>query len=242
MKRRMYLAGMSFSALALALLVFAFVTPAASAHEKRNVGPYTFVVGFLNEPAYAGQENSIDFTICKGNQCNYTVQDGLRVVANPVNNANQTLKAEVSQGGAASLALPLEARYANPGKYASYFVPSKVGTYTFHIFGTLSGMKIDEKFVSGPNTFSDAEQIHVYPSANTQNAQTTQAATSTQSQTPAQVQAAQNSANTAMTLGIVGIIVGVLGLAAAGFALTHRPTGATAQQPASKAAVEDLRG
>jgi hypothetical protein len=52
------------------------------------------------------------------------------MVANPVNNADQTLKAEVSTGGTAPLSPPLEARYGNPGKYASYFVPSKVGTYT----------------------------------------------------------------------------------------------------------------
>ena len=228
MKRRIFLAGI---ALVIVLLIGVFTTSTASAHEVRQVGPYTFVVGFLNEPAYAEQLNSIDLTICNGKQCNYTVQDGSRVVSNPVNDADKTLKAEVSQGGSAPLALPLEARYRNPGKYASYFVPSKVGTYTFHIFGTLSGKQIDEKFTSGPNTFSDADQIHVYPPVT----QTTA--------TQADVQAAQNSANTAMTLGIIGIIVGAVGVAVGGFALGRRSrgSGATPQEPA-KSPVENLGG
>lgn len=220
MKRRISLIGI---ALVTALLVSFGVVSLASAHEVRHVGPYTFVVGFLNEPAYAGQENSIDLTICNGAQCNYTVQDGQRVVANPVQNAEQTLKAEVSQGGNAPLALPLKARYANPGKYASYFVPSKAGTYTFHIFGTLSGMKIDEKFTSGPNTFSDAAQIHVYPAAT---AQATGA----------------GSNNTAMAVGLAGLVVGALGLIAGGLALARKPRRVEAAQSVDQSKMDRLRG
>jgi hypothetical protein len=231
MKNRLSAGGMALVGALLLLLVTALP---ASAHEARQVGPYTLVVGFLNEPAYAGQQNSLDLTICNGKQCQYTVQDGLRVVANPVNNAEQTLKAEVITGSAAPLPLPLEPRYANPGKYASYFVPSKVGSYTFHIFGTLNGMKIDEKFTSSPNTFSDTEQIHVYPPVASQAPDT--------SASLAQVQAAQNSANTAMTLGLVGIIMGVLGLAAAGLALARKPRLSTQRQPAGKSPLESLRG
>ncbi|MBV9688291.1 MAG: hypothetical protein JO202_01130 [Ktedonobacteraceae bacterium] len=213
------------------VLTMTVTSMAAFAHETRHVGPYTFVVGFLNEPAYAQLQNSLDLTICTGNKCNYTVQDGLRVVANPVNNADQTLKAEVIMGSAAPLALPLEPRYANPGKYASYFIPSKVGTYTFHIFGTLNGMNIDEKFTSSPNTFSDVNQIQVYPAQNTSVAGTQE-----------QVQAAQNSASTATTLGIVGIVIGLLGLAAGGYALVGKRNGVAAEQTADKSSAESLRG
>jgi hypothetical protein len=204
---------------------------AAFAHETRHIGSYTFVVGFLNEPAYAQLQNSLDLTICTGDKCNYTVQNGLRVVANPVNNADQTLKAEAVMGSAAPLALPLEPRYANPGKYASYFIPSRVGTYTFHIFGTLNGTNIDEKFTSSPNTFSDVNQIHIYPAQNTSVAGTQE-----------QVQAAQNSASTATVLGIVGIVLGVLGLAAGGYALARKPNSVEPQQTVDKSSAESLRG
>ena len=35
----------------------------ASAHERRTVGKYQFVVGWLNEPAFSGQMNSIDLRV-----------------------------------------------------------------------------------------------------------------------------------------------------------------------------------
>src|SRR5436853_4124765 len=160
MKRRISLGAI---VLIMALLIGVFTASTALAHEVRPVGSYSFVVGFINEPAYAGQQNSIDLTICKGEKCNYEVKDGMRVLSNPLIDADKTLKAEVSQGSAAPLSLPLEPRWNNPGKYASYFVPSKVGTYSFHIFGTLEGTQINEKFTSGPKTFGDANQIQVYP-------------------------------------------------------------------------------
>lgn len=222
-------------ALFAALLVVTFTSGVASAHEKRHIGPYTFVVGFLNEPAYAQQENSLDLTICNGKDCNYTVQDGLRVVSNPVMNADQTLKAEVIMGNATPLALPLEPRYANPGKYTSYFVPSKIGSYTFHFFGTLQGMQINEKFTSSPNTFSDVNEMHVYPAVTAQN---------NASSLQTQVESAKQSAATATTIGIAGVILGILGLIAAGIALSRKPQG-TLAAPARKTSskpVDSLRG
>ncbi|HEY3126471.1 MAG TPA: hypothetical protein VGK07_05385, partial [Candidatus Limnocylindria bacterium] len=35
----------------------------AAAHERRMVGPYQFVVGWLNEPAYVGLMNSLDLRV-----------------------------------------------------------------------------------------------------------------------------------------------------------------------------------
>jgi hypothetical protein len=227
MKQRIARGGI---ALTIALFISVFAVSAAFAHEVRPVGPYTFVVGFINEPAYAGQQNSVDLTICKGEKCNYEVKDGLRVLSNPVTDADKTLKAEVNQGSAAPLALPLKPRFNNPGKYASYFVPSKAGTYAFHFFGTLEGNQINEKFTSGPNTFGDADQIHVYPSV-------------ASSPSQADIQATQDNANRATTLGIIGIVVGVLGLAVGGFALVRRPRGGVAaQKEVSQSTVESLGG
>lgn len=233
LKRKLVLGGI---ALLVAFFAVTVISGVASAHEKRHVGPYTFVVGFLNEPAYANQENSLDLTICNGNDCNYTVQQGQRVVSNPVMNADQTLKAEVIMGSAAPLALPLEPRYANPGKYSSYFVPSKTGTYTFHIFGTLQGMQINEKFTSSPNTFSDVGEVHIYPVVPTQNA-----ANSLQ----AQVESAQQSAATATMVGVAGAVLGLLGLVTAGIALLRKPQSglsAPANGKPSSEKIESLRG
>lgn len=224
-------------AFAIALCAVVFTGGVASAHEVRHVGPYTFVVGFLNEPAYAQQQNSVDLTICKGTTCTYTVQDGQRVLKNPVMDADKTLKAEVIRGSAAPLALPLEPRFGNPGKYASYFVPSSTGSYTFHFFGTLEGLKIDEKFTSGPDTFGDVSNLIVYPAATSQNNPNT---------LQAQVDSARQSAATAMTVGIVGTVLGVLGLLTAGVALWRKPrsasTATASDAEASAKRLDSLRG
>src|SRR5689334_5658538 len=149
---------------ALLATLFAFLCTGglASAHGHRMVGPYTFIVGFLDEPAYAGLKNGLDLTICKGD-CQYTVTDGAKVVANPVTDADKALKAEVIMGAAAPLPLTLTARYGLPGKYAGYFMPSKEGDYTFHITGTLEGNKIDEKFVSSKDGFNGVDTLSQYP-------------------------------------------------------------------------------
>lgn len=219
-----------------ALVAFFGMTGIASAHEVRPVGPYTFVVGFLNEPAYVNLQNSLDLTICKGAKCEYTVKDGSRVLANPVEGAETTLRAEVSFGGNAPLVLEIGPRYANPGKYTGYFQPTKVGAYTFHIFGTLENNAIDEKFTSSPTGFGEVETLTAYPAAQTSNA----ADTTLQNQ----VQQAQDAANRANAFGIIGGIVGLLGLVLAGVALARKPAVLQASPSATPEpqAVEDLRG
>jgi len=204
-------------AMLTALLVSVFTTTSVFAHEHRHVGKYTFVVGFLDEPAYANIKNSLDLTICDGDDCNYTVQDGSRVLSNPVKDADKTLKVEVSMGGSTPLALTMEPRWSNPGKYNAYFQPTKVGDYTFHIFGTLENNKIDEKFTSSPTGFSAVQQVKTYPS----DAANSAAADATALKN--QVQSAQNSAMTATIIGIVGVVFGILGLVVAGFALARKP-------------------
>jgi hypothetical protein len=227
MKRRFALGTI---ALLAALLVLVFTTTSVFAHEHRQVGKYTFIVGFLDEPAYANIKNGLDLTICDGTDCNSTVQDGTKVLSNPVKDADKTLKVEVSMGGSAPLVLTLEPRWNTPGKYNAYFQPTKVGDYTFHIFGTLENNKIDEKFTSSPTGFSAVKQVNTYPSDPTTALNN-------------QVQSAQNSATIAMTIGIVGVVLGVLGLAVAGFALARKPKLAGASDTEeTKTPAESSRG
>jgi len=220
-------------ALLVALLAVVLTTSAALAHEKRHVGKYTFVVGFLDEPAYANVKNSLDLTICDGSDCTYTVQDGMRVLSNPVKDADKALKVEVSAGGSAPLALVLEPRWANPGKYNAYFLPTKAGDYTFHIFGALNNNAIDEKFTSSPTGFGAVEQIHAYPS-NSVNAEVTTLKT--------QLQSAQNSATMATTVGLLGMVLGALGLLVAGWAIARKPKLSEASAVQTETFSDSLRG
>src|SRR3982074_145441 len=132
----------ALATLAIVASSFALTSSVALGHARRTVGPYTFVVGWVNEPAYVNVANgmSLDVTQTEG--------------AKPVEGLATTLHAEVIVGGGAKkLTLELATDEGSPGHYTGSFIPTKVGDYIFHIFGVAGSTKIDERFESGPNTF-----------------------------------------------------------------------------------------
>jgi hypothetical protein len=137
------------AAVAIAAVVvssFAASTNVALGHERRTVGPYTFVVGWINEPAYVNLLNSLDLTV--------TETSGGKAVEG----LEKTIKADLTFGGTSTAQpLTIAARFGLPGKYSGYVMPTKVGDYTFHITGTVGTMNVDEKFESGPGRFGSIE-------------------------------------------------------------------------------------
>ena len=124
-----------------------FATPAA-AHERRGVGPYTFVVGWIAEPSYVGQLNALDLTVTE------------TATNKPIEGLEKTLKADlITGGGAAVMPLTVAARFGLPGKYQGQVLPTKVGDYTFHITGTVNTTSVDERFESGPGRFGAIEDV-----------------------------------------------------------------------------------
>lgn len=200
-----------FSIPAALLALALFLVPAgASAHDRRDLagGKYQAVVGFLTEPAIQNQMNGIDLTITDMSQKDASGK------GTPVEGLEKTLKVEIAFGGGAKKEIPLAARFGAPGKYAGYFMPTEAGSYTFRIFGSINDAKIDERFESGPGRFNDVEPLSSVQFPN-------------QVAVPANLQqqldSAKSGANTARTFGIAGLVVGILGLGAAGLALTRRP-------------------
>jgi hypothetical protein len=129
----------------IASALAALAAPPASAHERRGLGDLEMVVGFGIEPAYAGQPNSVQVRL---------THDG-----EPVVDLGDTLDVEVSFDEE-TMALELEPFFAvgafgDPGDYRAWFIPTRPGRYTFHVFGTVDGEDVDETFTSGPNTFGD---------------------------------------------------------------------------------------
>lgn len=128
------------------VLAFGMLPNSAMAHERRAVGPYTFVVGWLVEPSFQGQMNALDLTVTE------------TASTKAVEGLDKTLGAEIVAGGnAATLALPLAGRFGQAGKYEAQVLPTRAGDYTFHIFGTVGTTKIDERFESGPGRFGAVE-------------------------------------------------------------------------------------
>ena len=193
-------------ALLLALALLPFAAPGtALAHERRQVGPYTFVVGFLGEPALQGEPNGIDLRISR--------TDG----GTPVEGADKTLKAAIAFGGGQPKEFPLRARFGMPGAYTADLIPTKAGSYIFTFSGTIDGNAVNEKFESGPGRFDDvkaADQIQ-FPEAVPAASQLAGQVQDAQ----AQAAAAQGEIAQARTLAVLGIVVGLLGLATAAWAL-----------------------
>jgi hypothetical protein len=136
-------------AMLFAILSLPLTATAALGHERRTVGHYQFVVGWLGEPAFAGQLNAIDLTVTDTSINNA-----------PVQGLEQTLKAEIFYAGLTN-ALPVtfRARFGLPGKYAADVMPTKDGSYTFRIFGTVGTMDLNERFESGPGRFNDVQKV-----------------------------------------------------------------------------------
>jgi len=126
---------------------FAIYGGTAAAHERRMVGPYQFVVGWLNEPAYVGLVNSLDMRIA----------DARVTPAKAVEGLEKTLTVDLQTGGLGSLPLTVTARFGTPGAYNGYVMPTATGTYTFTIKGKIDTLDVNEKFESGPGRFGDIE-------------------------------------------------------------------------------------
>jgi hypothetical protein len=144
----------------LIALLASLMPSVASAHEGREVagGKYRMIVGFLNEPVFAGDKSGLELRVTdnppapEGSEPQYTGIEGLET----------TLQAEVIYGDQ-KLALPLEPAWRDPGAYESYFYPMAVGDYSFHIWGTINGDQVDETFTSGPETFGPVQERIEFP-------------------------------------------------------------------------------
>ncbi len=204
-------------------------TSIARAHEHRDVGDYSLVVGFLNEPALVGEPNGLFLSVSKhaegtgpSNGAEHAdegehSEEGGEEGGTPVEGLEETLQAEVIIGGGAeTMPLELEPLFGQPGAYVAHFIPTRVGDYSFRIFGSIEGMDVDERFDSGPETFSSVNDVAdlQFPDKVPSPAELQDAV----SRLEARVVALEGSssgegrANLGIGLGIAGLIVGAGGL------------------------------
>jgi len=142
----------------LVALALTILTSGASAHERRDVadGQFQFVVGFLNEPAYSGEMNGLSLRVSLPDTATTPAAEDDDASSTPVEGLDTMLQAEVFFTDQ-TMPLVLSASFADPGHYESIFFPTQPGDYSFHIFGTINGVAIDETFTSGPETFGPIE-------------------------------------------------------------------------------------
>src|SRR6266542_3907967 len=117
---------------------------------------------------------------------------------------------------------------ASPGDYRAWFIPTAPGPYTFHFTGSIKGQKVDEKFTSSPTTFDEVQDPAKveFPAKDPTTGQlSARVDRETQRLNASLADArrqASDQAGTARLIAIVGVVVGVLGLAAAGWAVRKR--------------------
>ncbi|MDP9483167.1 MAG: hypothetical protein M3P84_08100 [Chloroflexota bacterium] len=124
------------------LFIFLLASPTL-AHEEREVAGYTWEVGLIGEPVFVDEESGLEFFVNKGDT--------------PIEGLETTLKAEVIMGQA-KRDLPIRVQFGEKGAYKSVFLPTAAGKYTFHIFGTVEGIAVDESFTSKEGGFAEVQE------------------------------------------------------------------------------------
>jgi hypothetical protein len=194
-------ASRALMAFGIGLILVVGATTGALAHVEIDVGDgqYVMEVGFRDEPAYVGLPNALTLR----------VEQYATGGTEPVNDLAATLSAEVSKDGQV-MGLPLVP--VGEGEYEAALVPTATGDYTFRISGTIGEATVDESVTSGPTTFNSVEPLSAieFPQSRPDPVQLQSA-----------VADAHAAASTARTLGVAGVVAGVLGLILGGLALAR---------------------
>jgi hypothetical protein len=129
--------------LILSGLLLALAVP-ASAHVERKSGPFRVTMGWGEEPARSGSENFVEVGVSDTSGA-------------PVKARAGTLDVEVSFGQAV-ITLPLVPGHA-PGQFRAVIVPTRPGTYGFHVTGPIKGRNIDAQAMCSASTFDCVTDI-----------------------------------------------------------------------------------
>ncbi len=174
------------------LIGIATLPSTALAHTRVEIGPYAVVVGWVEEPVIVGERNAILIEVTEDEA--------------PVIGLEGTLDATVLYAGRSFIGNVSPS--GTPGVYTVEIFPTVRGQYTVQLSGSIEDLEVDEQIqpeeVLGANVLQFPE---VQPDA--------VAMQDTITQLEGQLQ-------TAYTLAIVGIVVGVLGVVIAVIALFRR--------------------
>ena len=196
-------------ALALVALIGAAIAPAAAlAHTEVESGSYIFEIGWAVEPVVVGYPNSLYLFITETESAEGTESGGEEDhAAAGVEDAAATLTFAVEYGGVRK-SYPIRPVADQPGLYAADFIPAREGQYTFVFGGSINGEAVDVTFQ--PEEVETAGNL-AFPEPIPSSAELT-----------AKLEAAQAQASTAMNVGIIGIVTGLMGTGLAGFALLRK--------------------
>lgn len=191
MSKKKFIVFFSTFTVVLTMLLAGYVP--ALAHGYTEVGKYELVIGFRNEPAYQGEPNGLSLSVMN------------EETEQPVTGLEKTLKAEIIYGSS-KRELEVRAQFGQEGAYTADVLPTAAGDYTWHIWGDIEGTPVDVSMTSGPGKFSvvEAKSVVSFPGQEP-----------AVSDLAAQAAAASQAAQTALLVGIAGVVIGIVGVALA---------------------------
>lgn len=180
----------------MALLALSLAEAAAArplAHERIVSGDYAFTLGWLDEPPIVGLKNAalLELATASNDQ--------------PVTGAEATLSAQIEFGGKTKelILRPLE---DTPGSYAADFIPTRRGTYTLKIGGTINGQAVEVRNeieeVGSADSLTFPEPLG--------------------GDTQAALEALRGEVSSARAFGVAGAALGTIGLVLAGVTLGRK--------------------
>jgi hypothetical protein len=175
--------------LCLTLIGLSLTTETADAHKRVEIGPYVVIVGWEIEPPIVGERNQIVVDLREGETAVTGAEAGLAV---EVLYAGRSFRSNL-------------APTTTPGYYHVEILPTVRGQYSVRLFGTLGDMEIDETIDPEPVFAADRLQ---FPETQPEPRELVQ-----------RLDDLESDLQTARTLALAGVVVGVIGLLTAVFTL-----------------------
>jgi len=216
----------------LILLVFSnspFVIKPASAHLTKVFGNYLVTVGWQNEPTYVGLLNSPIVEVKKGGG------DSAKPVINALANMQISIKY-----GSVTKQLDFVPDNTVDGQYVSPLIPTRVGTYSLIMKGTIENQSIDTEIPlddvasvdtlnfppSGSADTSNMGQISTIISQLTNDIEDAKSSANSAAQNVANVgksfQEVKDTTDRLYMISMAGIGIGVAGIVIAVFAISRK--------------------
>jgi hypothetical protein len=228
MKTRIITLSLVFMMLLLVISLPPFTPKSASAHTSKVFGNYKVEVGWANEPAFAGQMNSIQVIVKKGNVDNGTaIVDAL---------ANMQISVKY---GTVSKQLDFVPSDEVLGLYSSPLIPTRVGSYNVAMKGIVEGQNIDTEyalddvgssdtinFPQTSDTSSNMGQIGTIINQLTNDIEEAKTTANSAAQSVANVgksfQEVKDTTDRLYLISMAGIGIGVAGIVIAVFAISRK--------------------
>ena len=100
----------------------------AQAHTRTEIGPYTVIVGWVEEPVIVNERNALVIDVKEGEEPVIGLEGTLNIV---VLYAGRTFRGNLTPSG-------------EPGVYTAEILPTRRGQYEVQLVGTIGDLEVDE--------------------------------------------------------------------------------------------------